>query len=305
MNQTPVPVRRRRRRRRRRLRPQFIFTVCFLSAILMGLIALCVGIVNRQEKPIPTEPAQVTTQPTQPPTDPPTEPPAEPEPTTPMQALEAFAAEHDLTLDDYPEKLLELYDRNPEAREYVMKYPLEYGKDHDIDISGYADYEGVPLFIQWDEQWGYRDYIGSVAGLSACGPTCLSMVTYYFTRDPEMTPAYMMEFAEKNGYGLKGSGTQWSLFSQGAKKLGLDMKELTSEQIRSEKQIAKVLESGRIIVMNVKPGIFTTVGHYMLVVGYEDGKFKLNDPNSRINSEKLWDFDEFDQDIRMMWSLKG
>ena len=305
MNQTPVPVRRRRRRRRRRLRPQFIFTVCFLLAILIGLIALCIGMGNRQSRPIPTEPPQVTTQPTEPPTDPPTDPPTEPEPTTPMQALEAFAAEHDLTLVDYPEKLLELYDRNPEAREYVMNYPLEYGKDHAIDISGYADYEGVPLFIQWDKQWGYRDYIGSVGGLSACGPTCLSMVTYYFTRDPEMTPAYMMEFAEKNGYGLKGSGTQWSLFSQGAEKLGLDMKELTSEQITSEKQIARVLESGRIIVMNVKPGIFTTVGHYMLVVGYEDGKFKINDPNSRINSEKLWEFDEFDQDIRMMWSLKG
>ena len=222
-----------------------------------------------------------------------------------MEELELFAAEHGFTLEDYPEKILELYERNEEAREYCMNYPLEYGKDHEIDISGYADYEGVPLFIQWDKQWGYKDYIGSVGGLSACGPTCLSMITYYFTRDPEMTPAYMMDFAEENGYGLKGSGTQWSLFKEGGKKLGLDMVELTSEQMKSEKQIAKVLESGRIIVMNVKPGVFTTVGHYMLVVGYEDGKFKLNDPNSPANSEKLWEFDEFDQDIKIMWAFKG
>ena len=121
------------------------------------------------------------------------------EPLTPMEELELFALEHDLTLADYPEKILELYERNPEAREFCMNYPLEYGKEHEIDISGYADYEGVPLFIQWDKQWGYKDYIGSVGGLSACGPTSLSMIMYYFTRDPEMTPAYMMEFAEKNG----------------------------------------------------------------------------------------------------------
>ena len=295
----------RRRRRRRRLRPQFVFTVLVLAAILIGLIALCVRIVFGPAEPEVTQPpqTQTTTAATEPTTEPITEPPTEP--LTPMEELEAFAAEHNLTLEDYPEKLLELYDRNPEAREYVMNYPLEYGKDHEIDISGYADYEGVPLFIQWDKQWGYKDYIGSVGGLSACGPTCLSMVTYYFTRDPEMTPAYMMDFAEKNNYGIKGAGTQWSLFQLGAKKLGLNMKELTSEQMTNEAYIAKVLDSGRIIVMNVKPGIFTTVGHYMLVVGYEDGKFKINDPNSPANSAKLWEFDEFDQDIKIMWSFSG
>lgn len=300
-----------KRRRRRRLRPQFIFTIAVLLAILIGLIALCVKLVSDSKEPELTVPVVTTTAPTvittEPVTEPVTEPttPAPTEPLTPMEELELFALEHDLTLADYPEKILELYERNPEAREFCMNYPLEYGKEHEIDISGYADYEGVPLFIQWDKQWGYKDYIGSVGGLSACGPTCLSMVTYYFTRDPEMTPAYMMEFAEENGYGLKGSGTQWSLFKVGAEKLGLDMQELTSEQMKSEQQIARILESGRIIVMNVRPGVFTTVGHYMLVVGYEDGKFKLNDPNSPANSEKLWEFDEFDQDIKIMWSFSG
>lgn len=303
MNQPAAPVR--RRRRRRRLRPQFLLTVFVLTAILIGLIALCVKITSNSKEPELTQPV-TTTVPTVTTTAPVTETTttAPTEPLTPMEELELFAQEHDLTLADYPEKILELYERNPEAREYCMNYPLEYGKDHEIDISGYADYEGVPLFIQWDKQWGYKDYIGSVGGLSACGPTCLSMVTYYFTRDPEMTPAYMMDFAEENGYGIKSAGTQWSLFKEGAKKLGLDMVELTSEQMQNEKQIAKVLESGRIIVMNVKPGVFTTVGHYMLVVGYEDGKFKLNDPNSPANSEKLWDFDEFDQDIKIMWAFK-
>lgn len=307
MNQTESPVR--RHRRRRRLRPQFIVTIVVLTAILIGLIALCVKLTSNPEQPQPmiTEPPQ-----TQPTTTVPTEPTTEPttttaptEPLTPMEELELFASENNLTLADYPEKILELYERNPEAREYCMNYPLEYGKEHEIDISGYADYEGVPLFIQWDKQWGYKDYIGSVGGLSACGPTCLSMVTYYFTRDPEMTPAYMMEFAEENGYGLKGAGTQWSLFKVGAQKLGLDMKELNADQMTSESYIASVLESGRILVMNVKPGVFTTVGHYMLVVGYEDGKFRLNDPNSPANSAKLWDLDEFDQDIKIMWSFSG
>ena len=43
----------------------------------------------------------------------------------------------------------------------------------------------------------------------------------------------------------------------------------------------------------------------MCVNIYEDGKFKINDPNSPANSAKLWDFDEFDQDIKIMWSFSG
>jgi hypothetical protein len=72
-----------------------------------------------------------------------------------------------------------------------------------------------------------------------------------------------------------------------------------------EEQAVKVLESGRIIVMNVSPGVFTEVGHYMLIVGYEDGKFRVNDPNSYENSEKLWDFEVFADQIKMMWSFSG
>ena len=306
MSQTNTPVRR-RRRRRRRLRPQFVITVLVGVSLLVGLIVLCVRCASGSDEPeIATEPPQTQVTTVAPETtEPTTQPPTVPEPPTVEDIIADFAAGHGLTLTDYPPELIELLKRNPETEEYVLNYPLEYGKDQEIDISGYADYEGVPLFIQWDKQWGYREYAGSLAGLSACGPTSLSMVAYHFTRDPKMTPAYMMEFAEENGYGLAGSGTQWSLFSLGAEKLGLDMKELTAEQIASEEKIAKVLDSGRLIVVNVKPGVFTTVGHYLVIVGYEDGKFKINDPNSRKNSEKLWAFEEFSEDIKMMWSFSG
>ncbi len=252
----------------------------------------------------PTETTPPETQPTEPAPDVPEEPPKDPTIIEAENKISAFAAKHGFTLADYPEKLVELLARKPETEEYVLNFPLEYGKDHPIDISGHANDEGVPLFIQWDKQWGYLDYTGNVAGLAACGPTCMSMIMYHFTRDAKYTPAYMMKFAEGNSsYAVKGYGTQWAFFKEGGKELGLDVKELTSEQIASERQIARVLDSGRIIVMNVRPGVFTTIGHYLLVVGYEDGKFRVNDPNSEINSAKLWEFEEFSDQIRMMWSF--
>lgn len=312
-------------RHRQALNPAFVLMILSV-AVLIALIVLLAMLAQRHRIPSPTDPPALTqstapsddsspippdpstsdnsdaTESTPPPTDPPapTEPP---EPTT-REIIAEFAAANGLTLADYPEKLIELLERNPETREYVLNYPLEYGKEHTADISGYADYEGVPLFIQWDRQWGYKDYAGNVAGLSACGPTCMSMVAYHFFRDPKFTPAYMMDFAmsSKTYVGSGNSGTYWGFFQLGAKELGLKTQELTKDQSQDEAYIANLLQSGRVIVMNVTPGVFTTVGHYLLLTGYEDGKFIINDPNSRTNSEKLWDFSDFSDQIRIMWA---
>lgn len=303
MNETQRPVRRRRRRRRRNRQ-----RILLLVATLIMIVAVCIGLgtCSKPDEPEQTQPVQTQqTQPTAPSTQP-TEPePTEPPVLTAEDKIAAFAAQNGLSMADYPEKLIEMLERNPEAEEYVLNYPLEYGKEHEIDISGYADYEGVPLFIQWDKQWGYRDYFGSVAGINGCGPTTLSMVAYHFTRNSKYTPAYMMEFAETNGYGSKGKGTFWALFGQGGKKLGLTVKELTAEEIASEQKIAAHLEKGELVVMNVGPGVFTEIGHYMLITDYVDGKFKVNDPNSRENSETLWDFSLFADQIKMMWAFSA
>lgn len=305
MNETRKPT----RRRRKQLNPAFLLMILSI-AVLIALLVLLGMLIRRRGLPTANAPAAITqsTQPETAPsssqTDPSPEPTEAPEPTV-EEIISEFAAEHGLTLADYPEKLIELLKRNPETQEYVLNYPLEYGKEHTADISGYADHEGVPLFLQWDGQWGYEDYAGNVAGLSACGPTCLSMVAYHFFRDAKYTPTYMMQFAEENRYAVSGTGTQWSLFQKGAKELGLTVQEFTLEQSQTESYIAKALESGKVIVMNVRPGVFTTVGHYLLLTGYEDGKFKVNDPNSRGNSEKLWEFEEFSDQIRIMWAMSA
>lgn len=313
------------RRRRRRLNPRFVALIIVEVLVIVGLLVglVCLLSNSDESKPEPTQ-AQPTqpsqsepsvTQPSQsePITEPSqSEPPSEPtepstEPTdppelTPMQKLEQFAAANGLTMADYPEKLIEMLNRNEQTLEFVMNYPLKYGKEQTIDISGYADTPGVPLFIQWDQQWGYKDYVGNVAGLSGCGPTCMSMVMYHFTRDPAMHPAYMMEFAESNSaYATVGGATLWGFFKQGGAELGLTVKEMTYDDLHIERNMKRLLESGKVLVVNVGPGIFTEIGHYMVIAGYEDGKFIINDPNSPANSAKRWDFEEFQKELKMGW----
>lgn len=238
---------------------------------------------------------ETTGQTTAPTTIPTTAPPD----TSPEGILMTFIKENKLTRDDYGEKVLEVYEKFPEVREFILQIPLKKGQTPVNDISWADRSEGVPLFLQYDERWGYTEYGASVCGLSGCGPTCLSMVAYYWTGNTQYTPVYMMQFAKDNGHVGKSGGTNWTLFQQGPAAFGLKVKEIPLH----EGTIASYLKKGIPVVINVGPGRFTLNGHYMLLVGYEDGKFKLNDPFSLDNSETLWNYSDFADQVKNLWAI--
>lgn len=214
--------------------------------------------------------------------------------------IEAFCEKNDLRLSDYPEELRQLLERNPETADFVLHYPLEKDKKIDVDLSAYADCEGVPLFLQWDLQWGYKEYGGKVAGLTACGPVCLSMAAYYWTHDDAYSPDRMMEFAEENDYYSHGNGSSWTLISEGAVDLGFDVTEIPLVK----KRIMDNLEVGNPIICAMGPGDFTTTGHFIVLVGEEDGLIRVNDPNSVENSMKLWKFEDIESQFRNLWVIR-
>lgn len=205
----------------------------------------------------------------------------------------------ELDLSSLPENIVNLYKNNPDAEDYVLSFAEEHDKKHKIDISSHLGSDTVPLFVQWDKQWGYLKYAGDYIAITGCGPTCLSMVAFYLTQDVSMTPKKMAEFSEKNGYSSQGGGSPWILFSQGAVKLGFNVEEVQL----SESKIAEHLKAGTPIVCNMGPGDFTTSGHYVVFREYKDGKIYINDPNSYTNSNKAWKYSEIKSQIRNMWAI--
>ena len=243
--------------------------------------------------PETTGPALINTSPIE------TLPPEQSTDNSPEGIFNAFLAANNLTRADYTERQLTAYNASPEARSFVLSIPLEKDKEHIADISGFDRSKGVPLMMQWDERWGYYEYAFDLGGITGCGPTCLSMVAYYLTGNTEYTPAYMMDFSTRNGCVGEGGGTQWTLFSQAAPKLGLKVQEV----ILDENAMIRQLNQGHPIVINVGPGDFTTSGHYLVVVSYTDGYFKVNDPNSVANSQKKWSYEQLKGQIRNLWAF--
>ena len=170
----------------------------------------------------------------------------------------------------------------------------------EIDLTEYLGSETVPLFFQWDERWGYTIYGSDIMEVTGCGPTCLSMVLVHLLQDATYTPRYVADFAEKNKYYAKGSGSKWALISEGGETLGLDVTELPLDENRMKKN----LEQGNPIICIMGPGDFTTAGHFIVLRGLEDGKFIVNDPNSKENSERLWSYEEISGQIKNLWACR-
>lgn len=280
------------RARYRRQRRLFFTAVALVAALLIGLIIW----IAKPDKEPEVEETEPTTEETV------------PETTinpylidTPAERLVYFAKEKNLSISEWPQEMLTLLENNPDAEEYVQNYPFLKDTLQEIDLSDQIGTGKVPLLFQWDARWGYSKYGSGPMGLTACGPTCLSMACLYFLQDAKYTPRYVADYAEENGYYVKGAGSTWTLFSKGAKELGLKVEAISP----NSSVIMDRLKKGDLVVCAMGPGIFTTSGHFILLAGAQDGMAIINDPNSRTNSEKLWKVSDFRDQISMLWAISA
>lgn len=200
--------------------------------------------------------------------------------------------------DQYPAELLELLKNNEETADFVLGYP-EKKDAPPADTIGEVTAGEIPLLLQWDERWGYCIYGDDMIALNGCGPTAVAMVAAGLTGDNTVTPYKVAQFSAENGYYAGDSGTSWTLMTEGAQQFGVRGEEMGL----SEDSVISALESGHPIICSMRPGDFTTTGHFIVLTGVENGKIRVNDPNSRIRSEKLWDYSRLEGQINNLWEF--
>lgn len=212
--------------------------------------------------------------------------------------IQKFAYINDLSTDLWPDEIIELLKKNPETEEFVLNYPLLKDEEFKIDISDSVNNDSVPHFLQWDTRWGYAPYGDDIIANAGCGPTCLSMVYVYLTGDTSMNPKAMAGFSTEYGYCVPGNGSSWSLIYEGGEYLGLDVWELPLV----EDYIIENLQNGNPVICVMGPGDFTDGGHFIVMTDYIDGQIKINDPNSIIRTNKLWNYSDIEDQIENLWA---
>ena len=103
----------------------------------------------------------------------------------------------------YTSDLVMMLHKNHEALQFIYEYPDARLRPVNNDISEElkeVKNGKIPLFLQWDQRWGYMEYGDGLMAYNGCGPTCLSMVVTYLTGSNKYSPAVIAEYAMEHNY---------------------------------------------------------------------------------------------------------
>ncbi|MDD5455497.1 MAG: C39 family peptidase [Candidatus Margulisbacteria bacterium] len=160
----------------------------------------------------------------------------------------------------------------------IDKNYLEVNKNIRIEEIKYKNNKFV-YYNQGDPNWGGISYSRNGSrdqniASSGCGPTSMAMVASTIT-GKNYTPDKLAAFSLAKGYRTSSEGTGHGFFPAAAKAYGLDYQ---SEGVNS---IDSALDQGRMVIVSMKPGSFTTGGHFIVIIGRdkETGKYLVMDPN--------------------------
>lgn len=139
-----------------------------------------------------------------------------------------------------------------------------------------GDYVGLTYYSQLDSRWASKMYssVGNsnqTIGSSACGPTCASMVVT--ATKGAITPDTMSDLFVKYGYRSANNGTYWSAFRAVADEFNIGYTEITDIQ-----RALQLLQNNNYVIVSCGNGLFTTGGHFIVLVGIEGDTLKIYDP---------------------------
>ena len=148
---------------------------------------------------------------------------------------------------------------------------------------------GLTYYNQADSRWANTPYTSSNSKTqtiksSGCGPTSAAIVVS--SSKGALLPKTMAKLFVENGYRTKSNGTAWSAWSFVADYFNFKEYATTSNidkalsYLKTDKNKDGI--SDYFIVASCNYGLFTTSGHYIVLVGYNDGTISVYDPYSYI-----------------------
>lgn len=136
----------------------------------------------------------------------------------------------------------------------------------------------TPLILQTDERWAQNSYgtgEDNTLAQNGCAILSLTMVLSYFEKK-EATPYDILSWAHNN-YFVTGQGTAWQIFSDFANHYQLQYHDLGNDFQTASKYLQQKIP----VIVSVKPGRFTEVGHIMVLGAQQNNQVLVLDPNDK------------------------
>ncbi len=160
-------------------------------------------------------------------------------------------------------------------------------------------------YEQTDPRWRDIPYSGTgnpkeTIGTDGCGPTCAAMVVATL-RDttPKVTPDKAAWYFKQNGGLSPHDGTYWFIFGRYFAYWKIPFTETNSKAMAKE-----ALAKGWMVISAMRPGHWTSCGHFILAYGLEGNKVKIHDPNSEAGCREYADLNTYLNEAAEFWIIK-
>lgn len=167
------------------------------------------------------------------------------------------------------------------------------------------------VYMQTDPRWANKDYSApgesTTIGKSGCGPTCAAMLVETLT-GKTFTPADACAWSAAHGYKALNQGTYYSYFVPQFKEFGIECQQLNSVSLYGNSASAAhdkafdLLKQGYYLIACMGKGLWTSSGHF-IVVWWEDGKVRINDPASTKTERLNGDLATFKAQVKYYWAV--
>lgn len=153
---------------------------------------------------------------------------------------------------------------------------IAFNGDDEFPKVAVGNYSGLTYYSQIDSRWKNHLYtsIGNISqtiGSSGCGPTSASMVVTAIKG--VITPDVMGDYFVKYGYRSADNGTYYSAFRWVA-----DTFDIGYTETYKLDDVVNLLNNNYYVVASCGNGLFTTGGHFIVLVGIEDNVIRVYDP---------------------------
>lgn len=148
-----------------------------------------------------------------------------------------------------------------------------------------GDYTGLTYYSQADSRWANKLYTSTgnksqTMKSSACGPTSAAMVVS--SSKGAILPTTMAQLFVDNGYRTANNGTAWAAFPFVADYFDFEEYHTSTSfstamsYLKTDKDKDGIADYFAIVSCN--SGLWTTGGHYIVLIGYDDGDVIVFDP---------------------------
>ena len=166
-------------------------------------------------------------------------------------------------------------------------------------------------YLQTDSRWKSKPYQvkGETAtiGGSGCGPSCAAMLIETLTGET-FTPEDACNWSMAHGYKALNQGTYYSYFGPQFSAFGLSATQLNGASLYGKPndpthdQAFGLLQQGYYLIACMGKGLWTSSGHFV-VVWWEDGKVRINDPASTKDARLNGDLQTFRAQVKYYWAI--